>query len=402
MLFGMLSGIAVAGGFRLPDQDGFATGRGEAFVATADNASAVYYNPAGITQLQGNNIRAGLYGIYLDPTYTPPAPANTNTFHNKNKFGAAPQLFYTRTLQSMPLSFGIGVYAPYGLSLHWSDNTGFRSLGTESALTFLRINPVMALKINPSLSIGAGLTVNYAKVDLGQGLSPFPGGGDKFRYVGSGWGIGYNVGVLWQPIEQLSFGATFRSGVSVPTYGETTISFPPFVPPTHPSAKATFDFPYTAVGGISYRPTPKWNLEFDADYTDWSSLGTVTVRQSSTVAPIPQNAQLILNWQPCWMFDIGATRYLDNGWHVSGGYVLSENSDPNPHYTPLAADVNRHFLSVGMGHKGRTIDFDAVYQFGFSPDHHVKNSAVSPVGQTADGTYDWISHAFLVTVGMHF
>ena len=58
-----------AGGFRLPDQDAFATARGEAFVATADNPSAIFYNPAGITQLEGGNVRGGLYGIYLDPTY---------------------------------------------------------------------------------------------------------------------------------------------------------------------------------------------------------------------------------------------------------------------------------------------------------------------------------------------
>jgi len=66
------SGMSVSGnGFRLADQDAFATARGEAFVATADNASAVYYNPAGIAQLPGSNLRAGMYGIYLDPTFSP-------------------------------------------------------------------------------------------------------------------------------------------------------------------------------------------------------------------------------------------------------------------------------------------------------------------------------------------
>src|SRR5690242_19611035 len=56
-------------GFRLPSQDGFASARGEAFVATADNPSAIYYNPAGIAPLEGQNLRGGFYGLYLDPSF---------------------------------------------------------------------------------------------------------------------------------------------------------------------------------------------------------------------------------------------------------------------------------------------------------------------------------------------
>src|SRR5664279_1080376 len=77
----LISGVSAwkvsANGFGLPDQDAFATARGEAFVATADNPSAIYYNPAGITQLKGNNLRGGIYGINLDPSYSPPNSGNT-------------------------------------------------------------------------------------------------------------------------------------------------------------------------------------------------------------------------------------------------------------------------------------------------------------------------------------
>ena len=77
MIAASLASKASANGFRLLDQDAFATARGEAFVATADNASAVYYNPAGITQLDGNNLRSGIYGIYVNADYrpTPAMPA---------------------------------------------------------------------------------------------------------------------------------------------------------------------------------------------------------------------------------------------------------------------------------------------------------------------------------------
>src|ERR1017187_2945372 len=85
------------GGFCLPDQDAFATARGEAFVATADNPSAIYYNPAGITQLDGSNVRGGLYGIYLDPSYQ--RPGGSQSYNIDVKLHAIPQLFYTYSLQ---------------------------------------------------------------------------------------------------------------------------------------------------------------------------------------------------------------------------------------------------------------------------------------------------------------
>ena len=120
-----------ANGFRLGGQDAFATARGGAFVATADNASAVYYNPAGITQLEGFNFRGGLYGIYYDPTFTPPPPRDTNTFHIKNQWAAVPQFFATYTPKDWPLSFGLGVYAPYGGNMSWPQDTGFRTVAIE-------------------------------------------------------------------------------------------------------------------------------------------------------------------------------------------------------------------------------------------------------------------------------
>src|SRR5579871_2660242 len=66
---------ASALGIRLADQDAFATARGNAFAATADNPSAIYYNPAGISQIEGNNVRMGLYGIDFQSTYTAPSGA---------------------------------------------------------------------------------------------------------------------------------------------------------------------------------------------------------------------------------------------------------------------------------------------------------------------------------------
>jgi len=101
-------------GTRLPDQDAFATGRGEAFVATADNPSAIFYNPAGITQLDGSDVRLGLYAIDLDLSYQ--RPGSSTTYNNETTFAAIPQVFYTYSFKETPISLGLGFYSPFGLA----------------------------------------------------------------------------------------------------------------------------------------------------------------------------------------------------------------------------------------------------------------------------------------------
>src|SRR5438094_1057846 len=129
LLLAILGPAQVFGlGIRIADQDPFATARGNAFAATADNPSAIYYNPAGITQLEGQNASYSLYAIYLNSHYTAPSGNEVDT---KDEIQAVPHLYYTYSLKSMPLSFGLGIYTPYGLGLEWPDNSGFRSLATE-------------------------------------------------------------------------------------------------------------------------------------------------------------------------------------------------------------------------------------------------------------------------------
>jgi long-chain fatty acid transport protein len=411
---GISIGNAHANGLGLPDQDAFATARGEAFVATADNPSAIYYNPAGITQLTNSNFRGGIYGVYYEPTYRPPNTAANagHTYYSSDNFAAIPQFFYTYSAKGAPFSFGLGVYAPYGGSMKWPQDTGFRSVAVSSSLKYITINPVMAVKLSPSLSVGAGVMVNYAMLDLHQGLRRFAQNGTNFfNFSGDGWSAGFNAGIRWQPYSKISFGATFRSSANLNFQGNTRFELEPGVYPTpaHRSAEANFTFPMTTVFGVSYRPTPKWNLEIDANYTDWSSFDSTTIQQSPPAVknPFHQNIPVHLDWQSSWMYEFGVTRYFDNGWHASAGYVFNENSVPDKFYTPFAADMDRDFFSIGVGHDGKNFDFDLAYQFGYGPTHTVTGSAPSSTpgqfaGESADGKYGFTSSALFLTVGMHF
>lgn len=396
-----------ANGFRISSHDAFATARGEAFAATADNPSALYYNPAGIAQLDGHQVRGGFYGLYLRPTFDSPSG---NTYVNERDVQAVPQLFYTYGPDRLPLSFGLGVYSPYGLSSLWPDQTGFRTLGTEGKLIYFTINPVVAWSIRPNLSIAAGLTVSQSSIDLRQGIVWPTQSNDEFKFQGDGWAPGYNLGLRWQPFEKLAFGASFRSPTDIKYGGDTefynNVEIPgvfPAFPHQEVSADSEFHFPLNVILGVSFRPTPQWNFEFNADWTDWSRLGTVTVQQTTPFPPLlPKDIPITLNWESSWYYEFGATRYLGESWSVSAGYIFNENSIPDAHYNPLVADLDRHFFCVGAGYHHRHLRVDLAYQLGYGPTRTVSGSAPSATGQTADGDYEYLSHGLSLTAQWSF
>jgi long-chain fatty acid transport protein len=389
----ILPGELFALGVRIADQDPFATARGNAFSATADNPSAIYYNPAGITQLEGLNARVGVYAITLGSTYTAP---NGTKHDTRDEFDALPQLYATYAVADLPLSVGLGLYAPYGLGLEWPDDTGFRTLAKEGRITYLTFNPVIAWKVLPTLSIAAGPTVNYSQAKLTYGLLPSPGIGDQFAFKGDDTAPGFNAGVMWQLHPKVSVGATYRSETTLHYDGHSSISG---LPPLNGSqeASAGFHFPRNIIGGLSYRPSTNWNFEVDVDWTDWDSLNTVTLKQASG------NLALPFNWRSSFFYEAGATYYFGAGYRASAGYIYSENSVPDTSFSPGVPDSDRHIFSLGMGRRYKEWSWDAAYQLAWGPSRTVTGSPTSPTsGESANGRYEFISHALTISLGYTF
>jgi long-chain fatty acid transport protein len=151
--------------------------------------------------------------------------------------------------------------------------------------------------------------------------------------------------------------------------------------------------PQTVVVGYSYRPSPNWNLEVDADWTDWTSLRDTTVK----TAPIPGRT-LAFNWKPSTIYEFGVTRNLGNGWHASAGYMYSENSVPNSSFNPLVPDSDRHIFSLGVGKSYRHLSWEAAYQIGYGP----ARSVTADNNSSANGSYEFFSNALSINVGWHF
>jgi long-chain fatty acid transport protein len=373
-------------GIRLADQDAEATARGNAFVATADNPSAIYYNPAGITQLPGVQLRAGVYAVTPGSQYRSNFGVQADTV---SRWNAAPQVYATWSPEDRAISLGLGVYAPYGLSLEWPETTGFGILAIKGRITYLTVNPVAAVQIHPRLSIAAGPTFNYSDTELVQ-RNPF---GPLLQFKGDGADYAFNAGVRWQPHDQHVLGVSYRAATSV-NYEGTVAGF---LSPAPSGAAAKFEFPQHVVLGWSYRPTPAWNIEFNADWTDWDRLDTVTLREQSGI-PLA----LPFNWRSSWFYEWGLTRQLPKGYFVSGGYIFSENSVPDSSFNPVVPDSDRHIFSVGVGRKAKHWSWAVSYQAAYGPIRTVSgsNSPAPPV--TADGRYESLSHALALSVGYSF
>jgi long-chain fatty acid transport protein len=415
VLIGLLAGIPgalMANGFRLVTQDTYAAARGEAFAATADNPSAIHYNPAGISQLDGHQIRVGAYGLYFNPTFEAPAGRVNagESYEIEKKDALAPHLYYTYRIPRSPVSFGLGAYAPHGAGVAWPQDTGFRTVAIESELEYLRLNPVLALEIKPGLSIAIGAMFDDASLYSNQGLrrteNPLL---NYFEFEGDATGQGYNLGLLWQINDQWSVGASYRSGTTMQFDGQTTIlNYPTITRETEVPAEMTLDFPYTAVFGVSYRPTEKWNFEINADYSNWSSVSSTTIYQREKPPfPVRQDIPVEMAFKNSWLLKFGATRKFDGGWYASAGYVFNENSALTEYYSPTVADLDRHFLTLGIGRQWSRYTVDLAYQYGFAPAREVigSNPPSQPgnfAGQNGDGKYDFESHALLLSFGVKF
>jgi long-chain fatty acid transport protein len=366
----------MADGSRLPSQDDFVVARGYADVATADRPSAVYYNPAGLALIDTPEVDDGLYVLTPSISFTSPTGYSVSekksTFVLPYGFVAVP----VTTLNGEHVTLGFGIYSPFGLSSDWPNDSGFRTLATENTVTYITGAFSVAVPILPNLELGASMAFNHQHADLNRGLGYYPN--DRFHFAGDGHAYSYNLGLLWQPAPEHSFGVNFQSKTNFTLKGTANldplgISF---------SGHADWVYPEDVSVGYSFRPTPAWNIEFDYDWTNWKRLTTV-VLYSPTFAP----TVLPFNWQASAYYNLGATHYWKNGWNVSAGVSYSLNSVPTASFSPSVVDMTRFLDNVGAGYRFGHWELDSVVQISPTEHRTISGTPSDAAGQNANGTY---------------
>lgn len=366
-LLGLVPSVASAAGYYLPNQDALATARGNAFVATADSAAAVFYNPAGLTQIAAPEVQAGVYSIVLGNEAT----VAGQTTDAKNELQAAPHIYYAQPYNDR-LSFGFGLNSPFGLGTEWGRNNNFSPVVTEARLLFASATSAVAYKVTEQLSLGATFSVNYADLTLEQGLGA---PGSYLRFSGDDVGVSGAIGARWQPAEQHAFGLIYSSKSSFDLSGKTESN------PLAGDDSSQLDFmtPARIAGGYSYRPAPGWNIEANVEWLDWDSLESLTL-ESNTVGGA---TQIPFNWKSSFIYELGASYTTPDGYIFAAGYDLNMNSQPDRNFTPGVSDADRNWFNLGFGRKGGAYSWMLAYQFGYS--NRTVDGAINPL---ANGKYE--------------
>lgn len=383
---------AAAVGLRLPNQDPEGIARGNAFVATADNPSAIYHNPAGITQLEGQQLSIGAYLISTDFSFESPSGVTGNT---DTSVQAVPQIHYVFSPEDSALSYGFGIYVPYGLGIDYGEDSPFPTLAEDGVLSYISLNPVVGYQVSDNLSLGFGLTINVSEVELNQQIGLVPD--DEFNYEGDAVAYGFNLGLLWDINSEFSFGASYRSATKLDYEGESRASSSPFVSDYVPT-DFSVDFPQHLDFGLAYSPSENWIFEVNLDWTDWEVLNS-TAFEGTGLGDIPFS----FNYDSSLMYEFGITKRLQNGLLLSGGYIFSENSAPDLDFTPLNPDSDLHLGSIGVSRRGQSYGWSIGYHFAYNGGRDIRgNRTGSIIGEVSDGHYETLNHAVNFSIRKSF
>lgn len=363
-------------GFYVPVQAPEATARGNAWLATADTPAAVYYNAAGLTQLDQIEATLGVYAITLGLDAELDSGGSAD---GKGDFGVLPQVYASLPIYDK-LVAGFGVNTPFGLATNWGENSPLRYAATETELAYVTGWFVLGYELSDTFSIGGGLGVHHADLQLGQVINNVGTGFTDVatEFNGDSEALSYTLSARWQPNEQHAVGLVYRSKSDFDLEGDFQIG--------GGKADATFDFltPATAGIGYAYSPCEEWTLEANVEWVNWEELNTLDLKSGGVTTPVA------FEWNSNFIYSIGATRRFGNGWNVSAGYNFIENSMPDSTFTPAVADANRHWLNAGVTRQYDSFRWSFAYQFAFS-----ENDVSGSPGGVSDGVYESRFHGLM-------
>ncbi|QXE90725.1 outer membrane protein transport protein [Geomonas subterranea] len=434
-----LSGVCHGAGFKVSEQGAKAMGMGNAFAAQADDASALYFNPAGIAFLPGIQVSLGALGILVPQTDfhgttplsgTPPLDTGTAvvTEHSRRDIVIAPTLYASYALENLPLSFGLGVNATYPLSKSWDDSSVFRNQVQIASIKPINFQPTVAYRVDAlNLGVAAGIDITYAMVSLQKSLyspvidptAPAPPFGayevGSLGLNGTAIYMGYNLGLLWKPRRDLSFGLAYRSKITLDITGDANFLattptgmgaiglsdsalFPYTRAHASSSASTSITLPDTLDLAIAWRPTDRITLEFDATRTGWSSFEKLEFHFDSPQFAAFNNQPDPRKWRDVWSYKFGAQYVVNPRLALRAGYSFDESPVPDQTVDPLLPDADRHSFSVGTGIGTTLGSVDLAYMWVHFVDRAVHNQEMTTL-RGSNGVFK--SDAYLLAANLN-
>lgn len=369
---GLATGL-MANGLNLNGTGAKSDAMGGAFVGLANDFSAAYWNPAGLAQITKASF--SLYGAAILPqgTYVF-SPAGVDA-KSKAKAYMIPGLGYFQPVGKRVV-VGIYVYAPSGAGSDWTGAdlaalSGGKPFRWHSMLGIFTASPSIAVKVTDKILLGATVDVNYGLLDMAQ---PFALG--QYTEELRGMSVGGTFGVLVKPVEQFSFGVTYKLPFTAKLKGDVTIPAAPLVGASSDvdtgTRKATW--PMWLAGGVAIKPVKGLTFTADAQYTNWKKMQTIPI----TFADPTWNAVFgpggnfdrvdELLWKNTTMFRFGAEYYVTKDFALRGGYTLDPSPGPIETQNVLLPEFKYNWITFGFGFNSEHFVIDAAIQYGKGAD----------------------------------
>lgn len=394
----VMAGSAAASGFALIEQSG--SGLGNAYAGGAaggEDASTIFYNPAGMSRLTGKQIVVA--GNMIKPsakfsgTVTGLAPlqtAGTGTGGDAGSWALVPNAYFAMELNPQT-RLGLGINAPFGLQTQYDATWMGRFQAIKSKIQTINLNPSVSYQVSDTVNVGAGLSyqritgelssvTNYSAAayaagfaagglaGAGAALAAAGGAGKEgaSTLTGSDSAWGYNFGALFNINPQTRVGVAYRSRIKYNLNG--TVSFvnrPAALAAALPDQAVTLAITMPDSFSVSgfHQLNDKWDVMADASWTGWSVFQQLNVLKANGVS---LSAATPENWRDTWRVSAGANYHYSDSWMARAGIAFDQTPVSDAFRTVRIPDADRTWLSVGGQYKpskAGALDFGYAHLF---------------------------------------
>lgn len=363
----MLPAPARAAAYGVYEQGAAVLGMGGAGTASVHDPSALFFNPAAMTRLEGTQVQGG--GSLLMPFTSfagiSPYPGYGVTEEMEAQKFPLPTFYLTHRYGEKS-AIGIGVNSPFGLGVDWKDPDKFsgRYIVTRADLRSVNASVSAAYLVNPRLSVAFGGNLSWAKVALhNRTFSPAPGGGGGQYEIAkvdleSDYtpGYGWNAALSMAPNKSWTLGATYRSKVLVDAHGNADFTqlktgnatvdaaVAAQLPPDQ-AVNTVLRFPATWSGGVAWHWGANWTIEGDVNYTEWSLFEDLPIYFEKSPAA---NKRIVENYDNTWRGTFGVEHRLP-AFSYRFGYYYEQAAAPIESVSPILPDTGRNGGTLGLG-----------------------------------------------------
>lgn len=376
-----LSTSFFANGLSLNSVGTKALGMGGAFVALSNDATAIYWNPAGLAG-QKSSVLAYFTGVMPIGTYkysVPAAGLNVDTETESNIYPTG-GLIGVYTMDKM--TFGLGVYVPAGLGAEWPGKdlaafSGGQTFDWESRIGVIAISPSFAYQVSDQFSIGVSANIYYAIFDLSRpdaadankdGVPETP---VQYSEESTGIGFGATIGLKYDINQQWAIGASFRTSTPCNMDGNADIVAPSLGNMTlvDTDFEREVIWPLWIGGGIAYKPTKCLTFALDAQYSKWSLLDELIAEYDKM-----PDGKFILNWDDAVMIRFGGEYMVTPETAIRFGYYYDPAPAPDETLNILFPSSTNHVGTLGFGQSFGKYQVDASIEYLFGAERDVKPS----------------------------